>query len=164
MSARRIGAAALAAMLACSLGGLASAKPSVGAREGWAVHETEYRFEALVKRVTGAVKSENMLRVYMASASRAAKGRGIAIPGNAVIGVYRNDYAVRMLDASVAAGMEAPIVLYVTEDEDGGATLSYKRPSFAFAPYMEEGGEKLRVLAAELDAVFAKIAQRAIAE
>jgi hypothetical protein len=45
----------------------------------------------------------------------------------------------------------------VTENADGTADLSYKTPSFVFAPY-EDGGEALKSLAAELDAIFAKIA------
>jgi uncharacterized protein (DUF302 family) len=79
------------------------------------------------------------------------------IPGNTVIGVYRPDFAVRMLEASIPAGIEAPIRFYVTENADGTADLSYKTPSFVFAPY-EDGGEALKSLAAELDAIFAKIA------
>jgi uncharacterized protein (DUF302 family) len=66
-----------------------------------------------------------------------------------------------MLSASVAAGIEAPIRFYVTENSDGTATLSYKRPSFAFAPYLDEGGNALRLLAAELDHIFARIADLA---
>ncbi len=139
------------------------ADPSVPEREGWSVRETAHGFDALVDRLGAAVKAEGMLRVYLASASRAAKGRGVEIPGNAVMGVYRNDYAVRMLAASVAAGMEAPIEFYVTENADGGATLSYKKPSFVFAPYAAEGGPALAALAEELDAKFDAIAARAAA-
>ena len=84
------------------------------------------------------------------------------IPGNMVVGVYRPDFAVRMLEASVPAGIEAPIRLYITENDDGTATLSYKMPSAVFAPY-EDGGAKLRELAAELDAIFDKIARQAAA-
>lgn len=104
-----------------------------------------------------------MLLVTQASASAGAKGRGLTIPGNRVLGVYRNDYAVRMLEASIAAGIEAPIRFYVTENADKTATLSWKTPSFVFAPYMDEGGEKLSGLAAELDGVFQSIADAAVA-
>jgi uncharacterized protein (DUF302 family) len=67
-----------------------------------------------------------------------------------------------MLEASVDAGIEAPIRFYITENASGTATLSYKTPSHVFAPY-EDGGEKLKTLAKELDAIFAKIAQAAVA-
>jgi uncharacterized protein (DUF302 family) len=80
-----------------------------------------------------------------------------------VIGLYHPRFAVRMLEASVAAGIEAPIRLYVTENADGTATLSYKTPSAVFAPYMAEGGEALKALATELDAVFAAVVAQAAA-
>jgi uncharacterized protein (DUF302 family) len=67
-----------------------------------------------------------------------------------------------MLTASLAAGIEAPIRFYITENADGKATLSYKLPSMVFAPYFAEGGEELRKIAAELDAIFAKIADEAV--
>jgi uncharacterized protein (DUF302 family) len=68
---------------------------------------------------------------------------------------FRNDLAVRMLEASVAAGIEAPLRLYVTEDADGTAKLTYRLPSAVFAPYRHP---ELDRLAAELDVLFARIA------
>ena len=140
---------------------LAAAEP-LAPRAGWQVFNTEIAFADLVARLEAAVKEEKMGLVTQASASAGAKAQGFDIPGNRVMGVYRNDYARRMLDASIAAGIEAPIRFYITENEGGGATLSWKTPGFVFAPYMEEGGEDLQALAAELDAVFAKIAARAL--
>jgi len=78
--------------------------------------------------------------------------------------VFRNDFARRMLETSVSAGIEAPIRFYVTENPDGTATLSYKRPTTVFAPYADEGKDALKGLAAELDEIFAKIAELATAE
>ncbi|MEO9526312.1 DUF302 domain-containing protein [Roseibium sp.] len=135
----------------------------IAAREGWQVLPTSLGYDELVENLQTAVKAEGMFLVTQASASSGAKGRGLTIAGNRIIGVYRNDYAVRMLEASVAAGIEAPIRFYVTETGDGTATLSWKTPSFVFAPYMDEGGEPLAELAAELDAVFQTIAGRAVA-
>ena len=136
---------------------------SVPERDGWRVIATDKPYQALVDDLKAAIKAEKMLLVTQASASAGAKGRGLTIPGNRVMGVYRNDYAIRMLEASVAAGIEAPIRFYVTEDTGGTATLSWKTPSFVFAPYMEEGGDALAELAAELDGVFRTIADKAVA-
>ncbi|NRG16330.1 DUF302 domain-containing protein [Rhizobiales bacterium] len=132
-----------------------------GPREGWRIVETGHSYGDLVERVQAAVKGEGMLLVTQASASGGAKAQGITILGNRVIGVYRNDFARRMLEASIAAGIEAPIRFYVTENEDGTATLSYKTPSFVFSPYFDEGGEALVALAEELDGVFETIAKNA---
>ena len=100
--------------------------------------------------------------VTRASATLGAASLGKKIPGNMVVGVYRPDFAIRMLEASIPAGIEAPIRFYITENADGTATLSYKKPSTVFAPYTD-GGEKLAALARELDAIFAKIAADATA-
>jgi uncharacterized protein (DUF302 family) len=125
------------------------------------VHDTAQGYPALLDSLKAAVKAEGMAVVTEAGPTEAAKGRGITIPGNRVVGVYRNDYAVRALATSTAAMIEAPIRFYVTENADGTATLSYKTPSHVFAPYFAEGGDELRAIAAELDAIFATIATRA---
>jgi uncharacterized protein (DUF302 family) len=66
-----------------------------------------------------------------------------------------------MLNASVSAGIEAPVRFYISENPDGTATLSYKMPSFVFAPYFDEGGDALKALVVELDGIFAKIGNAA---
>ena len=130
---------------------------------GWKVAKTPHGYQELIKRVDQAVKDNKMGLVTRASATVGAKKvLNKTIPGNMVIGVYRPDFAVRMLEASVPAGIEAPIRLYITENDDGTATLSYKTPSAVFAPY-KDGGAKLRELAAELDEIFARIARQAAA-
>jgi uncharacterized protein (DUF302 family) len=122
---------------------------------------TRHGFDVLVTRVEQAVQANKMGFVAMASASRAAAARGVKIPGNAVVMVFRNDYAVRMLEASVPAGIEAPLRIYVTENPDGTASLTWRRPSAVVAPY---GSPKLDAMAKELDPVFEAIVKDAAAE
>ncbi len=154
----------LMAVLGCfALSGLAFAG-APAEREGWHVHPTTHSYSDLVERVRASVKDHKMGLVTTATASGGAKRQGITIPGNRIIGVYRNDFARRMLKASVSAGIEAPVRFYVTENEDGTATLSYKTPTHVFSPYFKEGGEALKALASELDGIFASIAKKAIAE
>jgi len=132
------------------------------AREGWMRINTAMTYPQLIERVDQAVKANKMGLVTRASATVGAKKMlKKDIPGNMVIGVYRPDFAVRMLAASEAAGIEAPIRLYITENSDGTASLSYKTPSAVFAPYFNEGGAALSDMAGELDAIFAKIASDA---
>ena len=151
---------AVASVLGLIAGGAQALEP----RAGWIIHETDKSYGALVQAVRDAAGAAPINIVTQASASDGARMQGHAIPGNRVFGLYRNDYARRMLEASVAAGIEAPIRLYVTEDADGTATLSYKTPSHVFAPYAAEGGAALRDLADELDAVFADLVAAASAE
>lgn len=132
--------------------------PATGAAEmsypGTEVIKTPFGFKALHQRLEAAVEKNKVFVVTRASASAGAKGRGITIPGNLVIGVYRNDFAVRMLKASVPAGIEAPLRFYLTENADKTATLAYRKPSAVFKPY---GSKDLDALAAELDGIWAGI-------
>lgn len=131
------------------------------ARDGWSVVQTRKTFSALVNDTRTAVKANGMIVVTQAGPTAAAKKRGITIPGNRIIGVFNNDYAVKTLATSTAVMIEAPIRLYVTENEDGTAALSYKTPTAVFASYANEGGAALAAIAAELDQLFAKIAANA---
>ncbi len=115
---------------------------------------SKHSFDKLVQRLERAITDNQMGLVAQASASKGAAARGVKIPGNTVLMVFRNDYAVRMLEASVPAGIEAPLRLYVTENADSTASVTYRTPSATFAPY---GSGKLDALARELDPVFAKI-------
>jgi len=117
-----------------------------------------YGFDALATRLEKAIEANKMGLVAQASASRGAAARGVKIRGNLVLMVFRNDYAVRMLAASVPAGIEAPLRLYLTEDAMGKASVSWRAPSAVFAPY---GSAELDVMARELDLVFEKIVRDA---
>jgi uncharacterized protein (DUF302 family) len=130
---------------------------------GWVVIETGKSYGELVESLDKAVADNKMGVVSRASATLGVmKVFGEDIPGNMVVGVYRPDFAKRMLEASLAAGIEAPIRFYIVEDQDadGGSTLAYRPPSLVFAPY-DEGGEELDALATELDVIFERIAQQA---
>jgi len=133
----------------------------IAARDGWVVIETSKSFDQLIGDVKSATKAQGMGVVTQAGPTGAAAKRGITIAGNRVIGVFNNDFAVKILATSTAAMIEAPIRFYITENPDGLATLSYKLPSFVFAPYLAEGGPELINLANELNQRFDAIAQQA---
>ncbi len=141
--------------------GIAVSAQSISARDGWITTPTSHSYTDLTAALKSAVKAEGLSVVTQAGPTQAAARRGITIPGNRVLGVFNNDYAVRVLSLSTAAMIEAPIRFYVTENKDATATLSYKTPSFVFAPYVDEGGEALVAIAQELDGKFAAIATAA---
>lgn len=126
---------------------------------GTRVIKTAHSYEALVQRLEAAISANKMGLVARASATLGAKNIGVTIPGNMVVMVYHPKYAVRMLNASVAAGIEAPIRYYITENEDGTATLTYRTPSSVFSPYENP---ELDEMAKELDVIFEKIASGAV--
>lgn len=143
----------------------AGAVAEIAARPGWTILPSAHTYEALIERVNTAAKNNKVGVVTRASATVGAKkALNKKIPGNMVVGLYHPRFAVRMLEASVAAGIEAPIRVYITENPDGTATLSYKKPSAVFAPYMDEGGSALGDLAAELDGLFDRLAREAVAD
>ena len=128
---------------------------------GTNVVKTKHSFADLWKRLETAIGDNEMGLVAQASASVGASRRDVKIAGNAVFGVYRNDFAVRMLKASVPAGIEAPLRFYLTENTDGTATLTYRTPSAVFKPY---GSADLDAMAGELDQIFTAIAKQAVGQ
>lgn len=117
-----------------------------------------YGFDETVERVEKAVEANGMFRIATASASRAAAGQSISIPGDAVILVFRNDFARRILAADPKAGIEAPLPFHVRE-AGGRVTLAWKNPSDVFRPYTNA---TIDATARELDVIFAKIAADAV--
>lgn len=126
---------------------------------GTVILPSPHSFKTLSERVQSAISAQKMGLVAQASASAGAAARGVSIPGNLVLMVFRNDYAVRMLQASVGAGVEAPLRLYLTENTDGTASLSYRLPSAVFAPYKNA---QIDAMAKELDPIFERIAHAAV--
>lgn len=116
-------------------------------------------FDTMVQRLEKSIVDNKMGLVAQASASKGAASKGIKIPGNAVLMVFRPDFAVRMLKASVAAGIEAPLRIYITENADGTTSVSYRTPSIVFSPYRNS---ELDALATELDPIFDRIVGDAV--
>jgi len=120
--------------------------------------DTEIPFDAFAEKLEAAIKANKMGLVAQACATCGAKSIGMTIPGNRVLMIFRPDFAVRMLEASEAAGIEAPLRLYLTERPDGTARLTYRLPSHVFAPYEVPA---LNEMTAELDEILARIVQTA---
>lgn len=116
--------------------------------------ETQQPFNSYINKLITAIKANKMGIVAKACATCGAKAIGMTIPGNQVIMFFNPHFAVRMLKASIVAGVEAPLRFYVTENPDGTARLSYRLPSHVFKPYDVRA---LNDMAKELDAVIEKI-------
>ena len=93
-----------------------------------------------------------------ACATCGAKNIGVTIPGNRVMMIFNPHFAVRMLKASEAAGIEAPVRLYITEQPNGKARLTYRLPSHVFGAYKVPA---LDEMAKELDIIFERIVRQA---
>jgi len=118
------------------------------------VVKTGQPFLMYVDKLKAAITANKMGIVGLACATCGAKSIGKTIAGNRVIMIFNPHFAVRMLNASIPAGVEAPLRLYVVEEKDGTAVLSYKIPSHVFAPYKNTDLDKM---ALELDDIVAKL-------
>lgn len=134
------------------------AQPAVG-QEGRVTGVSRAPFARVAAALEKAIADEKMALVCHANAQSGAAARGVSIKGNQVLMVFRNDFAVRLLGADPAAGFEAPMRIYLYENADGTATVSYRSPSVIFAPYRHED---VQAVARELDPVFKRIVDRAL--
>lgn len=125
---------------------------------GIKVIESNQPFDTYLGNLTEAIKANKMGIVSQACATCGAKSIGVTIPGNQVFMIFNPYFAVRMLEANTASGIEAPLRLYITEKPDGTAQLTYRLPSEIFAPYEVPA---LDEMASELDMIFENIVSAA---
>ena len=125
---------------------------------GTTVIDTGQPFDAFIKKLTTAIGANKMGLVGNACATCGARNIGVTIPGNRVMMIFNPHFAVRRLGASEAAGIEAPIRLYITEQPDGKARLTYRLPSHVFGVYKVPALDKM---GKELDEIFARIVSQA---
>ena len=126
--------------------------------DGIRTFHSNLAFDKFLPRLKASIAAHKMGIVAEACADCGARAIGVKIAGNRVIMIYHPRFAVRMLKASIAAGIEAPLRLYVTEQKTG-TQLTYRLPSKTFAPY---GVADLDAMASELDGIFADIAAQAL--
>jgi uncharacterized protein (DUF302 family) len=133
--------------------------PSAG-QEGRITAVSKAPFAHVATALERAIADEKLALVCHANAQRGAQGRGVSIKGNQVMMVFRNDLAVRLIGADPGAAFEAPMRIYVYENADGTATVTYVPPSVLLAPYRHPA---VRAVGAELDPVFKRIVDQALA-
>lgn len=129
------------------------------AQDGKVTLTSKASFTQVAAALQQVITNEKMGLVCHANAQAGAASRGVKIPGNQVLMVFRPDFAVRMLNASVEAGIEAPIRIYIYENPDGTATITYRKPSSVFSPYKHPD---LNAIGAELDPIFERIVAQAL--
>lgn len=126
---------------------------------GMVTVETGKPFKSFVKQVRPAIKKHKFNIVGVACGSCAVKSLGKTVPGNRVFFFFAPRYAARMLAASTAAGIEAPLRFYVTEDPDRTAKVTYRLPSQVFGAYEVP---ELTTMGKELDKMMTTILAAAL--
>ena len=76
--------------------------------------------------------------------------KGIDVPADQVLEVFRPDYAVKVWAADKAAGIDIPLRIHLYET-DGRTWVAHRTASEVFKPYVNP---QLDALGGELDAIF----------
>lgn len=117
--------------------------------------ETGKPFAAFVAAFAKAIEANGFNVIGIACADCGIKKAfKETVPGNRVFLFFKPAYARRMLAASLAAGIEAPIRVYATQAPDGSARVTYRLPSAVFGAYEVPA---LAELGRELDVDVARI-------
>lgn len=120
------------------------------------VHRYDAPFPEVVKGLISGVEQNDMLLVCYINVQENARERGMVIGGNRILEVFRPDYAIRVWEADIEAGVDIPVRIHVCEGSDGYTYARYREPSKTFAPYEND---TLSALGDELDPIFARIVE-----
>jgi uncharacterized protein (DUF302 family) len=80
-------------------------------------------------------------------------GKGIDVPADQILEVFRPDYAVKVWAADKAAGIDIPLRIHLYA-QDGRTWIAHRTASETFRPY---ANARLDTLGGELDAIFESI-------
>jgi uncharacterized protein (DUF302 family) len=106
--------------------------------------------DAAVEKLLAAIAAYPMGLVAHANGQANCAKKGISVPADQVLEVFRPDYAVKVWAADKTAGIDIPLRIHVYEA--GGRTwVAHRTASEIFRPY---ANVRLDAVGAELDLVF----------
>jgi uncharacterized protein (DUF302 family) len=103
-----------------------------------------------VEKLIAAIAAYPMGLVAHANGQANCAKKGIAVPADQVLEVFRPDYAVRVWTADKTAGIDIPLRIHLYEADDR-TWVAYRPASEVFKPY---ASQQLDVLGSELDLIF----------
>ena len=103
-----------------------------------------------VEKLIAAIAAYPMGLVAHANGQANCAKKGIAVPADQVLEVFRPDYAVKVWAAEKAAGIDIPLRIHLYE-ADGRTWIAYRPATEVFKPY---SNPQLDVLGSELDVIF----------
>jgi uncharacterized protein (DUF302 family) len=102
------------------------------------------------EKLIAAIAAYPMGLVAHANGQANCAKKGIDVPADQVLEVFRPDYAARVWAAEKAAGIDIPLRIHLYE-ADGHTWAAYRTASETFKPY---ANPQLDVLGSELDVIF----------
>lgn len=106
-----------------------------------------------VERLKSAAAAVPMGVVAHIDGQANCANKGVEVPPDQVLEIFRPDFALKVWAADKRAGLDIPIRIHVCEHEEK-TWVACRLPSVTFAPY---GNPALDALGRELDAIFAII-------
>lgn len=104
-------------------------------------------------KLTEAILAVPMGLVAHINGQANAAKRGLTVPSDQILEVFRPDFAVRVWQADKRAGIDIPLRIHVYE-ADGKTWVAMRSPGAVFAPY---NNALLDQIATELQPIFDKI-------
>jgi uncharacterized protein (DUF302 family) len=105
---------------------------------------------AAADKLIAAIAAYPMGLVAHANGQANCARKGITVPADQVLEVFRPDYAVKVWAAEKAAGIDIPLRIHLYEAEDK-TWIAYRPTIEIFKPYLNP---QLDALGGELDAIF----------
>jgi uncharacterized protein (DUF302 family) len=102
------------------------------------------------EKLIAAIAAFPMGLVAHANGQANCARKGIDVPADQVLEVFRPDYAVKVWTAEKAAGIDIPLRIHLYE-ADGRTWVAYRPATEVFKSYVNP---QLDVLASELDVIF----------
>ncbi|MDP2028893.1 MAG: DUF302 domain-containing protein [Thiobacillus sp.] len=102
------------------------------------------------EKLIAAIAAYPMGLVAHANGQANCAKKGIVVPADQVLEVFRPDYAVKVWAADKAAGIDIPLRIHLYE-ADGRTWVAYRTASETFKSYVNP---QLDVLGGDLDAIF----------
>jgi len=102
------------------------------------------------EKLIAAIAAYPMGLVAHANGQANCAKKGIAVPADQVLEVFRPDYAVKVWAVEKTAGIDIPLRIHLYE-ADGRTWVAHRPASDVFKPYVNP---QLDVLGGELDAIF----------
>lgn len=102
------------------------------------------------EKLIAAIAAYPMGLVAHANGQANCAKKGIVVPADQVLEVFRPDYAVKVWAAEKTAGIDIPLRIHLYE-ADGRTWIAHRPASEIFHPYINP---QLDVLGSELDAIF----------
>ncbi len=110
-------------------------------------------FEATLQTLRDHIAAADMMILHEIDTQMIVKKGGLGIPPLRQLLYFHPRYMKRVLEGNPASVIEAPLKFAVRETESGEVHCGYIRPDYLFGRY-----QKMEEMAAELDAMAAKIA------